>query len=151
MVLANQTNKTVHVLRAIALGVLLLGATALTACGGGGSSADGAGIGTGPGADSGLAPTVPAQPFQVLFAGDNGKTGTKLFRTDGSAAGGVKLYKSDGSISAPSLPQKAESCGKPMARRFVPYMQGSDGTAVGTVQVMDLNPGSTNGVFYLMQ
>lgn len=138
MVLANQTNKTVHVLRAIALGVLLLGAAALTACGGGGSSADGAGIGTG-------------QPFQVLFAGDNGKTGTKLFRTDGSAAGGVKLYKSDGSISAPSLPQKAESCGKPMARRFVPYMQGSDGTAVGTVQVMDLNPGSTNGVFYLMQ
>lgn len=84
MVLANKTGKTVDVLRPVMPGVWLPGAAALTECGGS-SGADSAG--SEPKVDSGPAPAAPAQPLQILFAGDAGKTGTDLFRTDGLAAG----------------------------------------------------------------
>ena len=144
MELANQSGKTADRRRSIALGVWLLGAAALTACGGGGGSADGAGIGAGPAADSGPAPTAPAKPSSILFAGDNGKTGTELFRTDGTAAGTV-LVKDINTNTQGSNPQNRVVMG---AVTYFTVTNGqtlwkSDGTAAGTVMVKNINPTST--------
>ena len=150
MVLANRAGKTVDGLRSLALVMLLLGAAALTACGGGGggggSGADAAG--PGPGTDSGPAPTVPAQPFQVLFAGDNGKTGTELFRTDGTAAGTV-LVKDINTNTVGAELMSLAAMGGLTYFAATNGLQGmelwkSNGTAEGTVLVKDINPGAQN-------
>ena len=138
MVLANQTGKTVDRLRSIALVMLVIGAAVLTACGGGGGSrADAAG--PGPGA----APTVSAEPLQVLFVGDNGKTGRELYRTDGTAAGTVLVKdinaKTQGSnpanlVVADGATYFTASDGHALWK--------TDGTAAGTVQIKNVNPTS---------
>ena len=147
---ANQIGRTVDGLRLIVMGVLLPGAAALTACGGGSSSVNGAGIEAGPGAVSGPAPTVPARPLQVLFAGDNRNTGTELFLTDGTAAGMVmvKDIRPGTGNRGVSLLTVVGSMLYFVAMDDVSGAElwKSDGKGSSTVMVKDIFPGANNGI-----
>ena len=93
---------------------------------------------------------------QIFFAGNSGSTGLELWKTDGTAANTVLvkdintvIVSSSSTATQASSPKRFATLGNSIYFNAVgangSELWKSDGTAAGTTEVMDINPGVNGG------